>query len=118
MQNFKEWMAENRLSPIQPPLNLNKDSSYFIIRDELKRAIKQAKAFLFTNKDTEDQVEFSIFGFDIMVWATKINTMYRIHMGYKPRYQKQYTEFPPYMNVQKTDGLERFATMLYDHRGS
>jgi len=112
MKSFKEWIAPQFSSPIQPPLSLNANSSYFDILSEIKRAIKQAKAFLFKNKETEDRVEFSVYGFDMRVWRTKINTREKIHFGYKNKWEKQYSEMPEYMD------MKQFATMLYDHRGS
>jgi hypothetical protein len=87
----------------EPTPNLTATASYREILGFLRQCIKYVNVVM-----DDDRVECKIFGFEIKIWRTRINCRTRWHMGYKAAYWERYSQ---------PDSPERFATILYDHRG-
>ena len=87
-----------------PTPNLTATSSYYDILRFIRQCIKYVNVVM-----DDDRVECRVFGFDVKICRTRINCRTRWHMGYKAAYWGGYT---------KPESPERFATILYDHRGA
>lgn len=109
MRTFIEWIPDNTTPAIQPMID--SESSFQQIKAEIRRCVRDSLSFIQTHKDEEDRVEFNAYGFQIGVWRTRINTMEKLHLGYKSSWEKEYYE----INLSRVDDL---AEMLYKHRGS
>lgn len=110
MKNFIEWMSENEREELK--VNLDDNSMVPQIKAKLSRVIKESLAFLKNNRE-EDRVYFWVYGYNIKIWRTVINSKEKYHIGYRRSWEKKFTEFPSFNYV-----VNDFAEHLYTVRGS
>ncbi|MFA5572655.1 MAG: hypothetical protein WDA42_06070 [Candidatus Bathyarchaeia archaeon] len=87
---------------------INANSSFQDIKNLITTQISDAIAYLMTHIGEEDRIEFRHCGYDIRVWTTKINTVRKIHIGYKTKWHNNYF-------IITTEAL---IEMLYKRKGS
>jgi hypothetical protein len=89
MIKFNEWIGQQATVNIKPVLT--GESSWQEINSEMRRVVDDATSYLQNNPE-EDRVEFTIYGHDIRIWKTKINTIEKIHLGSKSSWENKYSE--------------------------
>jgi len=87
-----EWKAQQMGPAIQPNLPDNGNFSFQQLDAEIRRCVQESLAYLQAHPDEEDRIEFEACGMQIQVWATKINTHLKYHLGYKSSWENNYHE--------------------------